>query len=119
MAVTDARMRIEAEVLSWPGVERKPHQFGGQEYHINGREIGHIHGDALVDIPFPKKVRDAVVAEGFAQPHHILPESGWVSFYLRDEEDIPRAIELLRRSYQIAIDQKKRKEVEPEGIAHD
>jgi Family of unknown function (DUF5519) len=29
---------------------------------------------------YPKKVRDEMVAAGEAEPHHILPETGWVSF---------------------------------------
>ena len=76
------------------------------EYGIGKREIGHIHGDHLVDLPFPKKVRDEIVAAGRAQPHHILPETGWVSFYLRQEADVEQAIALLRESYEIAIKQK-------------
>ena len=67
-----------------------------------------IHNDHLVDIPFPKKVRDEIVATGRAQPHHILPESGWVSFYLRGEGDVEKAIELLRENFGIAIRQKAR-----------
>jgi len=59
-----------------------------------------------VDIPFPTKVRAELVAAGRAQPHHVLPESGWVSFYLRQEPDVEAAIELLRRSYEIALHQK-------------
>jgi hypothetical protein len=86
----------------------QPHRFGGVEYAIGKREIGHIHGDHLVDIPFPKKVRDEIVASGRAQPHHILPESGWVSFYLRGEDDVKKAIELLRESFEIAMRQKSR-----------
>ena len=76
------------------------------EYVIGKREIGHIHSDHLVDIPFPKKVRDEIVAAGRAQPHHILPESGWVSFYLREDGDVDRAIELLREKFEIAMRQK-------------
>ncbi len=41
-----------------------------------------MHGDHLVDIPFPKIVRDELVACGRAVPHHILPQSGWVSIHL-------------------------------------
>jgi predicted DNA-binding protein (MmcQ/YjbR family) len=61
-----------------------------------------------VDIPFPKKVRDGIVSAGRAQPHHILPESGWASFYIRQEHDVEEAITLLRESYEIAIKQKSR-----------
>jgi hypothetical protein len=51
-------------------------------------------------------VRDEIVSAGLAQPHHILPETGWVSFYLRREEDVQNATALLRRSYEIALKQK-------------
>jgi hypothetical protein len=106
MSVKNARIDIESTVLAWPHIEAHPHRFGGTEYRIGKREIGHIHGDALVDIPFPTLVRDEVVAAGQAQPHHILPDSGWISFYLRKPEDVVAAVALLRRSYEIAAKQK-------------
>ena len=83
-----------------------PHRFGGLEYRLGTREIGHIHGDALVDIPFPTKVRDEIIAAGLAERHHVLPESGWVSFFLRKPEDVQAAIALFKRSYDIAVRQK-------------
>jgi hypothetical protein len=88
-------------------VTAHPHQFGGVEYRLGKREIGHIHGDALVDIPFPTKVRDELVAAGTAEPHHVLPESGWVSFYIRQPEHVGEAIALLRRSYELALRQRE------------
>jgi hypothetical protein len=42
------------------------------------------------------------VAAGRAEPHHILPDSGWVSIYLNQSSDVERAIELLRYSLEIA-----------------
>ena len=117
MSLKGAQARITDVVTSWPGVTSQPHRFpgtlrqdryGGVEYGIGRREIGHIHGDHLVDIPFPKKVSDQIVAAGRAQPHHILPESGWISFYLRQETDVEQAIALLRESYEIAIKQKSK-----------
>lgn len=106
MSVKGAQALITKAVTSWVGVTAAPHRFGGVEYVIGKREIGHIHGDHMVDIPFPKKVRDEIVAAGRAQPHHILPETGWVSFYLRQEADVEQAIALLNESYQIAMKQK-------------
>lgn len=102
MSVKGAQKSITDAVTSWPDVTSQPHRFGGVEYAIGKREIGHIHGDHLVDIPFPKKVRDEIIAAGRAQPHHILPETGWISFYIRNEEDVEQAIALLHESYQIA-----------------
>lgn len=108
MAINGAGERIRAALQGWPGITSQPHRFGGIEYCLGRREIGHVHGDSLVDIPFPKKVRNELVTAGRAEPHHILPESGWVSIYLRQAADVDRAIELLRLSYEIA-DQRVRK----------
>ena len=108
MTLLGAQETITHAVTAWEGVTVQPHRFGGVEYVIGKREIGHIHGDHLVDIPFPKKVRDEIVAAGRAQPHHILPESGWISFYLQQEEDMEKAIALLKESYQIAQKQKSK-----------
>ena len=114
MSVRGASKQISETLLAWEGIESHPHRFGGVEFSIGKREIGHVHGDTLVDIPFPKKIRDEIVAAGQAQPHHILPESGWVSFYLKQGSDVERAIQLLRRSYEIALKQKNRSNVSAE-----
>ncbi len=106
MSVNGAQAVITEAVTAWAGVTVQPHRFGGMEYVIGKREIGHIHGDHLVDIPFPKKVRDEIVTAGRAQTHHILPETGWVSVTLRQNDDVEKAVALLNESYQIAIKQK-------------
>ncbi len=80
--------------------------FGGTEYRLGRREIGHVHGNYLVDIPFPTKIRNELVEAGRAEPHHILPETGWVSFFLREPDDVDRAIDLLHYSYELASKQK-------------
>src|SRR5207253_1613781 len=67
------------------------------------------HGDSLVDVPLPKRVRDELVSSGQAEPHHVLPQSGWVSLHLKEPGDIDRAIWILRRSYEIARDQIERR----------
>ncbi len=112
MAVTGANEEITRAVLSWDSMTAAPHRFGGTEYRLDTREIGHLHGDHMLDIPFPKKVRDAVVAAGRAEPHHLLPETGWISFYLRQPADVDRAIALLSDSYEIARQQKSRRAAE-------
>ena len=108
MGIKGAQEYITRTVTSWQDVTAKPHRFSGVEYAIGKREIGHIHSDHLVDIPFPKKVRDEIVAAGRAQPHHTLPDTGWVSFYLREDEDVTKVIELLRENFEIAMRQKLR-----------
>ncbi len=106
MSVRGAHETIQAAVLAWTGVTAHPHRFGGTEFRLGSREIGHMHGDWLVDIPFPTRIRDELVAAGRAEPHHILPDTGWISFYLREPADIDRAIDLFRQSFEIAAKQK-------------
>lgn len=100
--VRGAHDTIRRAVLGWEGVSAHPHRFGGEEYRVGQRELGHIHGDQLVDIPFPTRVRDEVVAAGLAEPHHMLPDTGWVSRHLREPADVAVALDLLRRSYELA-----------------
>jgi len=109
MAVSGAQTVITQAVLAWEGASVTPHRFGGVEFLLGKREIGHIHGDHLVDIPFPTKLRDEVVATGQAEPHHLLVDSGWVSFYIRGEGDVDRVIALLRRSYDLAANQRRQR----------
>jgi hypothetical protein len=109
MAVPGASSRITATVTTWRGVSSAPHRFGGVEYLFGTREIGHIHGESLVDIPFPIAVRNEIVSAGLAEPHHVLPDSGWISFYLRVPADVERALALLQRSYAIAQQQYARR----------
>lgn len=90
---------IQRELLSWPGVEAEPHRFGGVEFRVHHREIGHLHGDRLADLPFPKRVRDDLVASKRALPHHVLPDSGWVSYVIRTVQDVPAVIALFRLNY--------------------
>lgn len=99
MALT-AGEQIAKKVLSWPEVTEHPHRFGGVQFNCRGKELGHLHGDALCDILLSKAQRDEYVAAGMAMPHHIYPESGWVSVYLKSDTDIHRAVEIMRRKYR-------------------
>ncbi len=100
--MADIGRRITDEIASWPGVVVGPHRFGGTEFRLGRRELGHLHGSRLADLPFPVKIREELVAAGRASPHHILPESGWVSFWIRGVEDVPAVLELFRLSYDRA-----------------
>jgi hypothetical protein len=91
---------IEGGVSQWPGVTVGPHRFGGWEFRVNGREIGHLHGDRLADILFPVRIRKELVAAGKASLHHVLPDTGWISYHIQGEHDIPAVIDLFRLSYE-------------------
>ena len=74
-----------------------------------GREIGHLHGSRMADLPFPVRVRKELVAEGRAQPHHLLPQTGWVSYYPSGPEDASAVVELFRLNYEHLMERSRNK----------
>jgi Ni,Fe-hydrogenase I large subunit len=91
----DIRARIEEEVGSWEGVSVQPHRFGGVEFVLGRRELGHLH-PTWADLPFTRRIREMLLETGRAEPHR-AGVNGWVSHPL--DED---AIELFRLSYERA-----------------
>jgi Family of unknown function (DUF5519) len=99
---------VRRELLAHPDVVEASHRFGGIEFRLGRRELGHLHGDHLADLPFPRRVRDELVADGRATPHHVLPESGWVSRRVAGPQDVDAVVELFRLSYERAAAQHAR-----------
>jgi hypothetical protein len=102
--IESIEQQIIHEVSAWPGVTIAPHRFGGTEFRVGRRELGHLHGgpggSRLADLPFPVRVREQLVASGRAEPHHVLPQSGWVSYHIRDAKDVADVVELFRMNYE-------------------
>lgn len=94
--------RIAAAVASWPGVEASAHRFGGIEYRVGRRELGHVHGDAIADLPLPRRVADELIVNGRAGRHRWVPDSGWVTVDLAAPGGVETAIELFRLGYDRA-----------------
>jgi Family of unknown function (DUF5519) len=91
------------QVRSWPGVACSDHRFGGVEFRLGAREIGHVHNFGIVDIPFTVKIRDALIGAHRAERHHWLPDSGWTTVRIAkrgaESAEIGNALALLRFSY--------------------
>lgn len=85
MTLKDAEEKIVREITKWNGVIASPHRFGGTEFRLRSREIGHVHGNHQADIPFPISVRNQLIADGKAEPHHIIPQSGWITYRFKKE----------------------------------
>jgi len=85
---------FENAVSRKDAIERRPHRFGGVGFFVGTTEIGHLHGNGLLDLFVGKSFRTDQVGRGRALPHHVFPESGWISFWLRSPADIDQALEL-------------------------
>lgn len=90
---------ILQEVTGWPGVTTQSDEFGETAFVVRGRSIGHVHGGRQADIPYPRRIRDELIAAGRTGPHHVHPDSGWTTLYIRDDRDARTAAELLRLNY--------------------
>jgi hypothetical protein len=102
----DIARLIADEVMSWEGVTSHPHRFGGLEFRLGKRELGHLHGDRLADLPYSKRIAGMLIETGRAEPHrfalHRHGGGGWVSKPIRGPEDVDEVIELFRLSYERA-----------------
>jgi Family of unknown function (DUF5519) len=95
----DRAERVLGAVRDWRGIAIAAGEYGETEFLVNGRSIGHLHGGYQADIPFPRRVRDELVAAGRTGPHHVHPNSGWTTLYIRSDADADQAVELLRINY--------------------
>jgi hypothetical protein len=99
MAEQTAVEIVRQAVEKWDGVTTHDHRFGGIEFRVGRRELGHLHR-SFADLPFPRRIRDELVHAGRARPHHILPESGWVTVPMRTASEVQDVIELFRDNYE-------------------
>lgn len=100
--------RLVDEIGGWPHVTTGEHRFGGTEFRVGPREIGHVHAWGMLDVSYLRKLRDVLVDEGHTGVHHLLTESGWTTYRVESDEDYDHARWLLRLSYlyHVAVLQK-------------
>lgn len=93
---------IENEVLSWAQTSVHVHKFGGTQFNFFDKELGHIHGNGLLDILFSRKTKSELMLKYPVKEHHVFKDSGWISFQVKTEADKKIAIQLLRYAYLAA-----------------
>jgi hypothetical protein len=91
--------KLKDVVTAWPRISVRPHQFEAEQFNFGSAEVGHIHAWGVLDIPFPRAIRNALIEENLAEEHRFVPDSGWTTFRIRTDSDIGHALWLLRISY--------------------
>ena len=94
---------IDNLIIKLPEVSISSHKYGGVQYNALGKVIGHIHGNGLIDIRFTKKLKAYILEDGKVEDHHVLKNTGWVSFQLKNSEDVAYAIKLLGQSHALVL----------------
>jgi hypothetical protein len=102
--ISDYIDTIENEVSKWPGAHISLHKFGGVQFNYQAYELGHIHGNGLLDMLFSREIKQGLMAgDTRIQHHHVFKSNGWISIYIKTAEDAAYAIELLKMAYDIAV----------------
>ena len=101
MAETQTASRqITDEVTSWPGIEAGPGRRGEFAFKLDGKEIGHLHGDRTAHFFFPKDVWEDLKAQGRIVPHPVFPDKhGPAARRIENVQDVDDVIELMRLNY--------------------
>jgi hypothetical protein len=95
-----ASERITAEVTSWDGVEAGLGRRGEFGFRVEGREIGHLHGDHAAHFGFPRDVGAELREQGRVGPHPVNPHSTKMAARrIENEADVEEVIELMRLNY--------------------
>lgn len=90
---------IEQYVELIPNTTISQHSYGGIQFNVLNKEFGHIHSNGLLDLLLTKYLKSKLLIEGKIVEHHVLKESGWISFYIKNEDDLAYAKKLLLMSY--------------------
>jgi hypothetical protein len=101
---TPAASRIDAEVTAWPGVSSGTGSRGEHAFHLGRRELGHLHGDRVLHIGFPKGVWHELHDAGRIDFHPVFPgRPGYAARRIASEDDVRDVIALLRLNYDRAV----------------
>jgi hypothetical protein len=99
-----ASAQITEEVTSWPDVVAGLGKRGEFGFTVDGREIGHLHGDHAAHFFFPKDVWAELHAEGRIVEHPVFPgKRGPAARRIDRHTDVIDVIALMRLNYDRVV----------------
>jgi hypothetical protein len=99
--MTNANRTITETVTAWAGVEAGVGSRGEWSFTVGRREIGHLHGDHVLHIGFPKAVWQELYDAGRIDYHPVFPgRPGFGSRRIDSAEDVEDVVALLKLNYQ-------------------
>jgi hypothetical protein len=98
----DIRRAVIAELSGWPSVRIDETDPDHPQFHVGKVELGHLHGATVAHLPFPRRLRDSLIASGHVTPHPMFPKSGWVERRITGPDDLVKVIDLFRMNYDRA-----------------
>lgn len=90
---------LEETILTQKSTSVSLHKYGGSQFNYLGKEFAHLHSNGLLDILFSRQIKCELKLQGRIIDHHVFKNSGWISFYITNEDDMKYAKELLKIAY--------------------
>jgi hypothetical protein len=88
---------VEAAFLSVPGVTLSNHRFGGVGFILDRKELGHLHGNGLLDLYLGRTLARGAVAAREAECHHLFGDCAWVSVWIDSMDDMEKVQTLISK----------------------
>jgi len=99
-----ASEQITEAVTAWPGVQAGTGSRGEFAFTAGRRQIGHLHGDHVLHLGFPKAVWHELCEAGRIDYHPVFPgKPGYAARRIESQDDVTDVIALLRLNYDRAI----------------
>jgi len=96
----ELQQELQQRILNLPGVTERQNAGIHEDAFFVGRTMfTHIHGHGHCDIRLAREDQERVLAEGKARSHRWAPERGYVTFVVRNENDLAPAMELIQMSH--------------------
>jgi hypothetical protein len=100
-----ANETITNTVTAWPSVEAGFGKRGEWGFRVDGKEIGHLHGDRVAHFGFPKRVWHELFEQGRIGYHPVFPgKPGFGARAIESDEDVRDVIAMLRLNYDRAAE---------------
>ena|SRR5438270_1263434 len=96
----ELHQELRQRILNLSGVTERQNAGIHEDAFFVGRTMFmHIHGRGHCDIRLEKSDQERILAEGKARPHRWAPEAGYVTFIVKNEQDLELAMDLIRLSH--------------------
>jgi hypothetical protein len=96
----ELQQELQQRILSLQGVTERQNAGIHEDAFFVGRTMFmHIHGHGHCDIRLAREDQERVLAEGKAHSHRWAPERGYVTFVVRNDNDLAAAMELIQMSH--------------------
>ncbi|MDP2709614.1 MAG: DUF5519 family protein [Solirubrobacteraceae bacterium] len=100
-----ASEQITEQVAAWPGIETAHGERGEYSIRLGRRELGHLHGDRVLHLGFPKAVWQELFDAGRIDYHPVFPgKPGYAARRIETQADVLDVIALLRLNYDRAVE---------------